>query len=72
MNLQTMNEKRIFELHEDVCKVLGHLYELRLLTCCKKKEMCFTDILEVTGGLKSNLSQHLSIMTEKGILITRK
>ena len=36
------------------------------------KELCFTDILKATGGLKSNLSQHLSVMTKAGVLNVRK
>jgi DNA-binding transcriptional ArsR family regulator len=35
-------------------------------------ELCFSDILDVTGGLKSNLSQHLSVMVKQGILRMRK
>jgi ArsR family transcriptional regulator len=35
-------------------------------------ELCFSDILEATGGLKSNLSQHLSVMVKKSILKMRR
>jgi len=67
-----MNKKRIFELHADVCKALGHPLRIEVIDLLQDKELCFTDILDVTGGLKSNLSQHLSTMTKKGILKTRK
>ena len=36
------------------------------------KEINFGKLLEIIGGPKSNLSQHLSSMTNKGILIQRK
>ena len=36
------------------------------------KEMTFGEIQEMTGVLKSNLSQHLSLMTSNGILTQRK
>ncbi len=64
--------KKIFELHADVCKALGHPLRIEIIDLLQDKELCFTDILEVTGGLKSNLSQHLSVMTKKGILKARK
>lgn len=67
-----MADKRIFELHADTCKALGHPLRIEVIDLLQDKELCFTDILEVTGGLKSNLSQHLSVMTKKGILIARR
>ncbi|MDP2089693.1 MAG: metalloregulator ArsR/SmtB family transcription factor [Flavobacteriaceae bacterium] len=67
-----MTGKKIFELHADVCKALGHPLRIEVIDLLQEKEFCFSDILEVTGGLKSNLSQHLSVMTKKGILKMRR
>jgi ArsR family transcriptional regulator len=67
-----MTGKKIFELHADVCKALGHPLRIEVIDLVQEKEFCFSDILEVTGGLKSNLSQHLSVMTKKGILKMRR
>lgn len=67
-----MPYKKIFELHADTCKALGHPLRIEVIDLLQDKELCFTDILEVTGGLKSNLSQHLTVMTKKGILKTRR
>lgn len=67
-----MADKKIFELHADTCKALGHPLRIEVIDLLQDKELCFTDILDVTGGLKSNLSQHLSVMTKKGILKTRR
>lgn len=67
-----MVDKRIFELHADVCKVLGHPLRIEVIDLLQERELCFSDIIEVTGGLKSNLSQHLSVMTKKGIIKMRK
>ncbi len=67
-----MNDKKIFELHADVCKALGHPLRIEVIDLLQDKELCFSDILELTGGLKSNLSQHLSVMTKKGILVMRR
>jgi ArsR family transcriptional regulator len=67
-----MTDKKIFELHADTCKALGHPLRIEVIDLLQDKELCFTDILETTGGLKSNLSQHLSVLTKKGILKTRR
>ncbi len=67
-----MPNKTIFELHADVCKVIGHPLRIQVIDILKDNELCFTDILDITGGLKSNLSQHLAMMTKNGILNVRR
>lgn len=67
-----MTDKKIFAMHAATCKALGHPLRIEVIDLLQDRELCFTDILEVTGGLKSNLSQHLSVMTAKGILKTRR
>jgi ArsR family transcriptional regulator, virulence genes transcriptional regulator len=67
-----MSDKRIYELHAEVCKALSHPLRIEVIDLLQKGELCFTDMLNETGGLKSNLSQHLSIMVNSGILKVRK
>ncbi len=67
-----MENKKLFALQADVCKALGHPLRIEIIEILQNQELCFTDILEITGGLKSNLSQHLSSMTKKGILKVRR
>lgn len=67
-----MTNKMIYDLHADICKTLGHSLRIEVIDLLENKELCFTDILDVTGGLKSSLSQHLSLMVNKGILVVRK
>lgn len=64
--------KRVFEMHAEICKVLGHPLRIEIIDLLSKNELCFSDILESTGGIKSTLSQHLSIMVDKGILKSRR
>lgn len=67
-----MTDKKIFELHAEVCKALGHPLRIEVIDLLQENERCFSNILDITGGLKSNLSQHLSVMTKKGILKMRR
>ena len=67
-----MSGKKIFELHAEVCKALAHPLRIEVIDVLMKGELCFSDILEETGGLKSNLSQHISVMVSSGILKARK
>lgn len=67
-----MADKQIFELHANICKALGHAIRIEIIDLMQVSELTFSEILENTGGLKSNLSQHLSVMVRKGILTQRK
>ncbi len=67
-----MQNKRIYGMQADICKALAHPLRMEIIHILKEKDVCFTDILETTGGLKSNLSQHLKVMTASGILKTRR
>jgi DNA-binding transcriptional ArsR family regulator len=64
--------KKAFELHAEALKALAHPLRLEIVDLLYKNELCFSDILASTGGLKSNLSQHLSIMAGSGLLQVRK
>lgn len=67
-----MSTKKIYEMHAEVCKAMAHPLRIEIIDILQKKEHCFSEILEITGGIKSNLSQHLSIMVDKGILNSRR
>lgn len=59
-------------MQAEICKALAHPLRMEIIHILKEKEVCFTDILNTAGGLKSNLSQHLKVMTASGILKTRR
>lgn len=67
-----MKEKAIYKMHADVCKALAHPIRIEILDTLQLQELSFGLLHEKTGGLKSNLSQHLSIMVAKGLLLQRK
>ncbi len=70
--MNSMPQKEIFRLHAEVCKALSHPLRLEVIDILQEGELCFSDILEITGGLKSNLSQHLGFMVRQGIIRMRK
>ncbi|MBL4755992.1 MAG: winged helix-turn-helix transcriptional regulator [Flavobacteriales bacterium] len=67
-----MSDKMIYQLHADVCKALAHAIRIEIIDMLGESELGFREILEKTGVAKSSLSQHLSVMVEKGILTQRK
>ena len=67
-----MHDKIIYQLHADVCKALAHSIRIEIIDLLQDKEIGFGEIADKTGIAKPSLSQHLSIMVDKGILIQRK
>ncbi|OFY62335.1 MAG: hypothetical protein A3H98_14515 [Bacteroidetes bacterium RIFCSPLOWO2_02_FULL_36_8] len=65
-------QNKIYVLHANICKALGHAVRIEIIDILGNKEMTFGTLLEKIGGPKSNLSQHLTSMTTKGILLQRK
>ena len=67
-----MPDKVIFQLQADVCKALAHARRVEIIDLLGESELGFGEISEKTAVTKSSLSQHLSVMVEKGILTQRK
>jgi len=53
-------------------KSIAHPLRLKILCVLGEGEICVQDIVEVVGTSQSNISQHLAILRDKGILQTRK
>ena len=64
--------EKIFELHADVCKVFSNAKRLEVLNILRDKEMTASDLIERIGLSKANLSQHMSILKSKGVVLTRR
>lgn len=67
-----MKDKTLFTLHANICKALANPIRIELIDVLNDNEMSFGELQEQTGVLKSNLSQHLSLMVSNGILVQRK
>ena len=53
-------------------KAMSHPLRLKILCALGNLEISVQDIVEIVGTSQSNISQHLGILREKGILVTRK
>jgi DNA-binding transcriptional ArsR family regulator len=65
-------ETRIFELQAEICQTLANPKRLQILSLLKRGEMSVGEMVHLMGIAKANLSQHLSVMRQKGILATRR
>jgi len=53
-------------------KAMAHPLRLKILFTLNDHEVTVNDIADSVGTSQSNISQHLSIMREKGLLTSRK
>jgi DNA-binding transcriptional ArsR family regulator len=51
---------------------MSHPLRLKILCVLADQEVSVQDIVERVGTTQSNISQHLALMREKGVLRTRK
>src|SRR3990170_7584927 len=62
----------IFDLHADVCKALGSPARLKIIDALGLGELAVTDIASAVGAPKANVSQHLAVMHQRGVVERRR
>ena len=53
-------------------KAISHPLRLKILCVVGEDEVCVQSIVDAVGTSQSNISQHLGILRDKGVLQTRK
>ena len=64
--------ENIYELHADLCKIFTNAKRLEIINTMKDKEMAAAELIETTGLSKANLSQHMSVLRLKGVILSRR
>lgn len=65
------NEEDIQQASQAI-KAIAHPLRLKILCVLGDQEVSVQDIVEQVGTSQSNISQHLAILRDKGVLATRK
>ena len=72
LEYSNIHMKEIYKLHAEMCKVFSNSIRLEILNLLRDKEMSVTKLIEKTKLTQANISQHLSIMKSKGIVISNR
>jgi DNA-binding transcriptional ArsR family regulator len=64
--------KTIFEMQAEVCKTIASPKRLEIIHSLKSGEKTVSELVNLLGVPKANVSQHLAVMRHKGILKTRR
>ena len=72
--MASSKNKELYELQAEICYSLSHPVRLHILDLLSDAgEMCSSEMLEILEIPKANLSQHLSVLKDAGIIkSTRK
>ena len=62
----------IFEIHASFCRVFADPKRLRILWGLQEGEHSVTELAKLVGCTLPNISQHLRVMREQGMVATRR
>lgn len=65
-------EGRIFEMHAALCQTLAHPVRLKILNALADGEKSVNQLVGLVGVPQANISQHLAVLRERKIVITRR
>ncbi|MBI5415248.1 MAG: winged helix-turn-helix transcriptional regulator [Candidatus Omnitrophica bacterium] len=65
-------EEKIFEMHAEVCKSMANPTRLKIMSLLREGEKSVEELKRQLGLPKANLSQHLGILRQRGILSSRR
>jgi len=66
------DKQMLFEKQAEIAKAIAHPLRIAIVNFLKDGEQCVCDIAEYTGSERSNVSRHLSVMANAGLLDYRK
>ena len=67
-----LDDDRLYQLHAAICKTFANPWRLRIVEGLGEGEKTVTELTEMLGISTSNVSQHLGVMREKGVLEFRR
>ncbi len=62
----------MFELHAELLKALAHPRRLEIIQLLRDQELCVSDIYEMLDLPQANISQHLTILRDAGVVSTQR
>ena len=66
------NKQLLYEKQAEVAKSMAHPIRMAILDFLKDGDQCVCDIAEFAGSERSNVSKHLAILVNAGLLEYRK
>lgn len=68
---QNLNRK-VYEMHAEICKVLTNPKRIELLNLLREEERSVGELVTLAELPQTNVSQHLSFLRQKGMVVARR
>ncbi len=65
-------DKKIFEMHADICKVFTNPKRLEIISLLRDGEKTVNELTELAGVPQANVSQHLTVLRQNNVVSTRR
>lgn len=65
-------EKRIYQLHAELCATMANPTRLEVINLLREEEKSVGELALKAGVSQANMSQHLNILRQKGIVLARR
>ncbi|MBI4298508.1 MAG: winged helix-turn-helix transcriptional regulator [Chloroflexi bacterium] len=66
------HQERLYDLHATICKTFANPLRLHIVDALKDGEITVSELATSLGVSRSNVSQHLGLMREKGMVESRR
>jgi DNA-binding transcriptional ArsR family regulator len=66
------NKELLYEKQAEIARALAHPLRIAIIDFLRSGEQCVCDIADYVGSERSNVSRHLSVMANAGLLEYRK
>ena len=65
-------DKILYEMHAEICKIFTSPKRLEIIDLLQNQEKSVSQLITATSLSQSNISQHLGILREKGVITARR
>jgi len=68
----SINDKRIFQLHAEICKTFSSPIRLEILFKIRDGKKSVNEIAALAGVRQATISQHLAVLRQRGVVSTKR
>jgi DNA-binding transcriptional ArsR family regulator len=65
-------EDQVYRHHAEICSAIANPKRLKIINTLREKELSAAELLSILKIPKANLSQHMTILRQKGIVAARR
>ncbi|MCZ7384372.1 MAG: metalloregulator ArsR/SmtB family transcription factor [Candidatus Methanoperedens sp.] len=65
-------DKKIFEMHAEICKVFTNPKRLEIISLLRDGEKTVNELTELADVPQANVSQHLTVLRQNNVVTTRR